>query len=109
VLTTEAPIQYIATTDDVIAQLRAEIFRGQLDDSVLCEVMKWSTRTLERAIANGLPHYKIGRRRLFDIEAVKYWVVSRQETKNAPARKRGRPRLTPLEERPEARSRISHK
>lgn len=65
-LTTAAPNQYIATSDDVIAQLRAEIFRGQLDDSVLCEAMGWSSRTLARAIADGLPHYKIGRRRLFD-------------------------------------------
>ena len=56
-LTGTAPIQYIATSDDDVAQLRAEIFRGQLDDSVLCEVMQWSSRTLERAIATGLPHY----------------------------------------------------
>jgi hypothetical protein len=92
VLTTTAPIQYIATSDNDIAQLRAEIFRGQLDDSVLCEVMEWSDRTLARAIANGLPHYKIGKRRLFDIEAVRFWVISRQEAKNAPPRLRGRPR-----------------
>ena len=92
-LTTSAPIQFIATTDDDIAQLRAEIFRGQLDDSVLCEAMKWSSRTLERNIAAGLPFYKIGRRRLFDIEGVRFWVLSRQEAKNAPARRRGRPRV----------------
>jgi hypothetical protein len=78
VLTTPAPIQYIATTDDDIAQLRAEIFRGQLDDSVLC----------------GLPYYKIGRRRLFDIVAVRHWVTTRQEVKNAEPRRRGRPRRT---------------
>ena len=48
VLTTPSPIQYIATTDDDIEQLRAEIFRGQLDDSVLCEVMGWSDRTRAR-------------------------------------------------------------
>jgi len=30
VLTTPAPIQYLLTTDADIAQLRAEIFRGQL-------------------------------------------------------------------------------
>jgi hypothetical protein len=92
VLTTTAPIQYIATSDNDIAQLRAEIFRGQLDDSVLCEVMEWSDRTLSRAIADGLPYYKIGRRRLFDIVAVRHWVTSRQQTKNSPPRKRGRPR-----------------
>jgi hypothetical protein len=91
-LTYPAPIQYIATSDDDIAQLRAEIFRGQLDDSVLCEIMEWSDRTLARAITNGLPFYKIGRRRLFDINAVRHWVTSRQEAKNSPARKRGRPR-----------------
>ena len=93
-LTTPAPIQYIATTDDDIAQLRAEIFRGQLDDSVLCEVMGWSDRTLSRAIADGLPYYKIGRRRLFDIVAVRHWVTTRQEAKNAEPRRRGRPRRT---------------
>jgi hypothetical protein len=109
VFTTPAPIQYIATSDDDIARLRSEIFRGQLDDSVLCEVMRWSIRTLQRQIANGLPHYKLGSRRLFDIEAVKYWVVSRQEVKNAPARKRGRPRLTAVAERPQLRRRISQK
>jgi hypothetical protein len=92
VLSTTAPIQYIATTDDGIAQLRAEIFRGQLDNSVLRQAMGWSSRTLERAIADGLPHYKIGRRRLFDIEAVKFWVLSRQKHKNAAPRGRGRPR-----------------
>jgi len=108
-LTGTAPIQYIATSDDDVAQLRAEIFRGQLDDSVLCEVMQWSSRTLERAIATGLPYYKIGKRRLFDIEAVKFWVLSRQEVKNAPARKRGRPHLTAVEERHQSRHRISEK
>jgi hypothetical protein len=92
VLTTPAPIQYIATTDDDIGQIRAEIFRGQLDDSVLCEVMGWSDRTLARAIADGLPYYKIGRRRLFDVVAIRHWVTTRQEAKNSPARKRGRPR-----------------
>jgi excisionase family DNA binding protein len=93
VLTQPAPIQYIATTDDDIEQIRAEIFRGQLDDSVLCEVVGWSDRTLARAIANGLPYYKVGRRRKFDIEAVRHWVLSHQECKNSPARKRGRPRV----------------
>jgi hypothetical protein len=92
VLTTAAPNQYIASTDDVIAEIRAEIFRGQLDDSVLCEAMGWSIRTLGRNIAAGLPHYRIGRRRLFDIVAVRHWVGSRQEAKNSPPRGRGRPR-----------------
>jgi hypothetical protein len=107
VFTTVPPIQYIATNDDDIARLRAEIFRGQLDDSVLCEVMGWSTRTLQRQIANGLPHYKLGSRRLFDIDAVRYWIVSRQEIKNAPARKRGRPRLTAGADHPQRRRHIS--
>jgi hypothetical protein len=98
VLTDEAPIQFLATNDDDIAQLRAEIFRGQLDASVLCEVMQWSSRTLERAIAAGLPHYKIGKRRLFDVEGVKFWVISRQEVRNAPARGRGRGRKHPRPE-----------
>jgi hypothetical protein len=92
VLTNSAPEQFIATTDDVIEQLRSEIFRGQLDDGVLCEVMGWSDDALKNAIAQGLPFYRIGRRRLFDVVAVRFWVISRQEVQNGAARKRNRSR-----------------
>jgi hypothetical protein len=73
-----------------IARVRGELFRNQLDDAAVKAALDISRATLERYVQSGLPHYKLGRRRLFDIEAVRGWIVSHQQV-NAPARPRGRP------------------
>jgi len=76
---------------DVVERVRAELFMGQVNEAMLMAALKISKATLERYKANGLPHYRVGRRPLFDIEAVRGWITSHQQ-KNAPARPRGRPR-----------------
>jgi hypothetical protein len=82
--------QYVFGGDADIARIKGELFRGQLDDSMIQAALDISTPTLNRYVSNGMPCYRIGRRRLFDIEAVRYWMLSHQQ--NAPARSRGRPR-----------------
>jgi hypothetical protein len=85
------PEQYTVAPNSEIARIKAELFRGQLDDTMMIAGLEISRATLERYIGQGLPFYKIGRRRLFDIEAVRHWIASHQQ-RNAPARGRGRPR-----------------
>jgi hypothetical protein len=89
------PDQYAFAPDADIARLRAELFRGQLDDSMILTLLDISSATLSRYIAQGLPYCRLGRRRLFDIEATREWILSHQ-IKNAPARRRGRPRKRPI-------------
>jgi excisionase family DNA binding protein len=77
-------------SETAIAALKAELFSRQLDNGGIKAVLGISDPTLERYIGNGLPNYKVGRRRLFDIDAVRSWMLSHQQ--NAPARRPGRPR-----------------
>jgi hypothetical protein len=83
--------QYAWGGDADIARIKAELFRGQLDDSLILAAFDISRATLERYVAAGLPCYRIGRRRLFDVEAIRHWMLSHQ-VKNSPPRPRGRPR-----------------
>jgi hypothetical protein len=85
------PEQYTFAPDPDIARIRSELFRGILDDTVVKACLEISGATLGRYISQGLPFYKIGRRRLFDIAAVRHWLLSHQQ-KSAPARRAGRPR-----------------
>jgi hypothetical protein len=85
--------QYSCVPDEDVARLRYELFREQVDDSMLLALLDVSSATLTRYIGQGLPFYKLGRRRLFDLPTVREWILSHQLTaKNAPARRPGRPR-----------------
>jgi excisionase family DNA binding protein len=74
-----------------IARVRGELFRNQLDDVAIKAALGISRATLARYVQSGLPHYKLGRRRLFDTEAVRSWIASHQ-IKNGRPRRPGRPR-----------------
>jgi hypothetical protein len=84
------PEQYTFAPDAEIERIKAELFRGQLDDTMMKACLEISGATLERYISQGLPFYKIGRRRLFDIESSRHWILGHQ--KNGPSRRPGRPR-----------------
>jgi hypothetical protein len=83
-----------ASTYDIPA-LRAELYRDQLTDAAMMAVLDISSWTLDRYVRAGMPHFKVGRRRLFDLQTVRGWLLSHQHQVNAPARRPGRPRGRP--------------
>jgi hypothetical protein len=77
-------------SDDFVARLRSEVFANQIDDKAVKAVFNISDATLERRVRSGMPHYRVGRLRLFDVNEIREWVLSHRVS--APARHRGRPR-----------------
>ncbi len=71
-------------------EARAELYAGIVDDGGAKAILECSQRTLERYIAAGLPHLKIGAKRLFVIKSARSWLVAHERSR-AP-RGRGRPR-----------------
>jgi hypothetical protein len=77
---------------DDVTRARNAIFADVIDDKTARAALNISEPTLDRYIKDGLPHFKIGRRRLYELAALRVWVLSHQ--KCAPARPQGRPRKT---------------
>jgi hypothetical protein len=69
---------------------RAELYAGIVDDDGAKTILECSQRTLERYIAAGLPHLKIGAKRFFVIKSTRSWLMTHERSR-AP-RGRGRPR-----------------
>lgn len=73
-----------------VASIRNAIFADVIDDDAACAVLGIGSATLGRYIADGMPYFKLGRRRLYDVAELREWVLSHRQ--NAPARRPGRPR-----------------
>jgi hypothetical protein len=75
---------------------QAEFFAGTVDDDgarVLLgdDSKRCSLRTLERFIADGLPHVKYGNKRRFVVARMREWMMARERSRSCAPRPRGRP------------------
>jgi hypothetical protein len=85
-----------ATSYAVAEAPRADFFAGTVDDDgarvLLGDDSKpCSKRTLERFIADGLPHIKYGNKRRFVVARMREWMMARERCRSRAPRAPGRP------------------
>ncbi len=71
------------------AIIPSTILAGLIDEEECARQLKCSVRTAARYRAAGMPFIPLGKKVLFDLNAVREWVMSHQRRHGVP--KRGRP------------------
>jgi hypothetical protein len=96
VLVVQNPAQSSSTSHVALEMAQAEFFAGTVDDDgarvLLGDRSKpCPLRTLERFIADGLPHIKYGNKRRFIVARMREWMMARERCRSRAPRARGRP------------------
>jgi len=78
--------------EQTAADARAVLFEGLVDQPTLMRVLDRTKRTIDRYEADGLPFVKFGSRRLYDLAAVREWIISKySDSRSREPRRPGRP------------------